>query len=332
MTQDCPSIEQRVAATEQNLHGSIVERTEAPLTRMQVAFLLSCMVASAAVAWGAWHYLRVSRDIRLLNSPDSAIRQQAAAELAHLKSTRSLQPLLDAIKRDAPTDYSSAQAEAEAAGTLGAPALAPLLADLNQPILCSAAADGLAMVGTPAVDPLIADLSSSDVDLRWGAARALGGIGDKRAVAPLIADLADQEDNVRQQAAESLGKIKDPRAVQPLIAALKDPYDQVRRAAGYALGQISDPSAANFLLAALRNQDADTVALAIDFFLRRADPGSEDALIAALEKSEDELMAQALLNSGNQKLHDAAQDWASSHNFEINYLPGGKATTWGGRH
>ena len=87
----------------------------------------------------------------------------------------------------------------------------------------------------------------------------------------------------------------------------------------------------NFLLKALREHNTEVIAGACDFFVQRGDPGTEDALIDALNRSGDTDMAQDLLNSGNTKLHDAANNWAAANHYEVNYMPGRKATSWGGK-
>jgi hypothetical protein len=77
------------------------------------------------------------------------------------------------------------------------------------------------------------------------------------------------------------------------------------------------------------------IAGADEFFILRGEPGSEDALIEALNKSGDDNMAEDFLNSGNQKLHDAAMAWADNHNYKTTniytYRPGAKSTGWGGK-
>src|SRR5437016_13137848 len=73
------------------------------------------------------------------------------------------------------------------------------------------AADALADLGPSAreaVPELIAALTSSDVDLRWRAARALGVIGDAQAVAALRTAAADDQALVRAQVIFSLGRLK----------------------------------------------------------------------------------------------------------------------------
>src|SRR5439155_21212154 len=73
------------------------------------------------------------------------------------------------------------------------------------------AADALADLGPPAreaVPELVAALKSSDVELRWRAARALGVIGDPQAVAELRTAASDGEILVRAQAIFALGRLK----------------------------------------------------------------------------------------------------------------------------
>jgi HEAT repeat protein len=185
-----------------------------------------------------------------------------------------------------------------------------------------------------AVEPLLEALQAKD--LQFHAARSLGEIKDPRAVEPLIAALKDNDSEFREQAAQSLGLLKDPRAVEPLIAILKDPAHKdtdshFRNTAADALGLIGSPEAVNFLLTALREHNTEIIAGADSFFIRRGEPGSEDALIEALNKSGDHYMAADFLNSGNEKLHGAAEDWASRNNYETTYMPGSGSASWGGK-
>jgi HEAT repeat protein len=165
--------------------------------------------------------------------------------------------------------------------------------------------------------------------LQWHAAFALGEIKDARAVEPLIAALQDKDAEFREEVARALGEIKDPRADAALTAALKDPEPNVIHAAANALGQIGDPQAVNVLLTALREHNAEIIAGAGNFFIKRGEPGTEDALIEALNKSGDKWLAEDMMNSGNEKLSNAANDWASSHNYEIRYMPGARGSGWG---
>jgi len=98
------------------------------------------------------------------------------------------------------------------------------------------ATGALIRIGAPAVEPLIQALKDKDPVIRFGAADALGGIGDKRAVEPLIEALKDEDAAVRAWAALALGNIGDERAVEPLTKALKD--EAVRRLAEEALEKL----------------------------------------------------------------------------------------------
>lgn len=290
--------------------------------------------------------------IAALNDKDAGVAGDAAKALGQIKDLGALQPLLNYLKTGKDNDEVEREV-AKALGDLGPPALEPLMAALRDKDLNGYAGEGLVQLGAPAVDPLIAMLNDADRSLREEAAAVLGEIKDPRAVEPLIATLKDNSpprkgpveldvngvplphptegDGLREQSARALGEIKDPRADGPLIAAMKDSDARVHQIAAEALGEINDPQAVNFLLSALREHNTDVIAGAYDFYIRRGDPGTEDALIEALNKSGDTEMAEDMLNSGNTKLHDAANNWASANHYEVNYMPGGKATSWGGK-
>ncbi len=72
------------------------------------------------------------------------------------------------------------------------------------------AARALVKIGYPVVEALIAALKDPDRDIRGGAARALGKIGDVRAVEPLIGALKDQGRGIRESRKGS-GKDRQPR-------------------------------------------------------------------------------------------------------------------------
>jgi HEAT repeat protein len=102
---------------------------------------------------------------------------------------------------------------------------------------------------------LIHHLNSTDPQVQWHAAEALGTCGEK-AVPLLLASLQSRLVPVRLGVTEALGMIKDPRAVSPLIAVLE--YDnslEVRWAAVLALGEIGSPDAIPFLVPLLRDSN-----------------------------------------------------------------------------
>lgn len=296
--------------------------------------------------------------IDLLNDPDTGVRGAVVSALGESKDARAIQPLL---MLNVP-DYDSNQARIEALSRLGSVAIQPLLAAMHNPDTRDTAADALVKMGYPAVksvssllsdpdvkleqlaadmlgqikssrgvDPLINALHSSDEGVRNAAADSLGLTGDKRAVEPLLALLGAPSESPRADAAEALGNIADPRAVSPLIAALKDQQPDVRRAAARALGKIDDPQAIATLEQALRDKNWEIVCAASSFYIRRGEAGSEDTLIEALNRVGGQEMAEVFLNSGNQKLEDAAREWASKNNYEVTFLQGTGSASWGSR-
>ncbi|MDP8253893.1 MAG: HEAT repeat domain-containing protein, partial [Candidatus Kaelpia aquatica] len=105
----------------------------------------------------------------------------------------------------------------------------------------------------PAVDPLIEALSDEDHQVREGAAKALGDIGEP-AVDSLIEALSDEDHQVREGAAKALGDIGDFRAVDLLIEALDDENIWVVVASIEALVHIGE-SAIDSLIEALGNEN-----------------------------------------------------------------------------
>ncbi|MGB2769305.1 MAG: HEAT repeat domain-containing protein, partial [Candidatus Zixiibacteriota bacterium] len=117
------------------------------------------------------------------------------------------------------------------------------------------AADALANIGTPAIAPLLAAINDSSSHKRLCAARALGKIGDIRAVQPLIRALKDKVWRVRHHATVSLGDLGDSRAVQPLLTALDvETNYTVQSNILTAIRSIGDTSAVEPLLGMLRRK------------------------------------------------------------------------------
>jgi len=80
----------------------------------------------------------------------------------------------------------------------------------------------------------LSNLTHKRPEYRWGAADALGRIGDERVVEPLIAAMKDPDPRVRKKAAWALGQIGDIRGQRPLLEAIRDENDDVREIAGEA--------------------------------------------------------------------------------------------------
>ena len=85
------------------------------------------------------------------------------------------------------------------------------------------------------IDGLSKALADPEVEIREGAARALGELGLPRVVPSLCAALKDKEWTVLLTAIEALSALNDPRAVDFLVTVLNDKRPAVPKAASEAL-------------------------------------------------------------------------------------------------
>jgi ribosomal protein L40E len=122
-----------------------------------------------------------------------------------------------------------------------------LLLQLNEPENHPAAIPGIRVFGKEAVEPLIDLLTSEDPDARFGAAKALGDIGDRRAIPGLLRALDDPEGVVRFWALDALGKLKADEAVESIGKSLQDKRESIRDLAREVLTQIGTPRALQVL-------------------------------------------------------------------------------------
>ncbi|HET9915020.1 MAG TPA: HEAT repeat domain-containing protein, partial [Anaerolineales bacterium] len=122
-----------------------------------------------------------------------------------------------------------------------------LLLQLNEPENHPAAIPGIRIYGREAVEPLIDLLTSEDPDARFGAAKALGDIGDKRAVPGLIKALNDSEGAVRFWSLDALGKLKADEAAEAIGKLLQDQRESIRDLAKEVLTRIGTPNAMKVL-------------------------------------------------------------------------------------
>lgn len=101
-------------------------------------------------------------------------------------------------------------------------------------------ADALGSLGAPAIQPLLAALNHRNPAVRIGAIEALGTIHDQRSCKSLIT-LLEQDGNaeVRWVAALALGSLGCPDTISPLVRTLKDKDRYVRYGAAQALHTLS---------------------------------------------------------------------------------------------
>lgn len=184
--------------------------------------------------------------------------------------------------------------------------------------------DNLVRAGAGAVELLVEALDDISPNVRAGAARALGKIGDRRALGPLIfrlryeADpevrkplvwalhmggeravpalieaLRDPDEWVRFGAVVVLAKIGAP-AVTPLVRALYDPAPLVRAGAAETLGRIGDTQALEPLANLLHDVDSDTWQQAAIALGRLGDARAVRPLIKIMQGPPGDLLTRAV--------------------------------------
>jgi HEAT repeat protein len=231
--------------------------------------------------------------------------------------------------------------------SLGAPAIAPLIAATaglaesgpSDPTPVFAAA--LAAFGPPAFDPLIAALKNTDRSTRSTVMEALGLLKDGRA-APAIAKLMAKELNkdVTMEAGAALGQLGEAGA-EPLYALLSGRDEQARYWAAFAFNAGTSASEQRVIDIGHASKDRDVrgacawvlegigsdTARAVSAELLGSDPAKVTEkdldstrtwlMLAVLQRSTDSSVADTFLNSSNTKLQAAAELWATWHGYRI---------------
>ncbi len=199
--------------------------------------------------------------LEALKITENKERVQIADALNYLGKDCAIEDLL-AVFND--SDSRVCRSIAAATSKLGAPAVEPLIAVMNNKEH-NGREHATHVLGvlkdSSAVQPLIEALKDENPRVRDNAAISLRMLIDLRAVKPLIKSLKDTQSNVRHNAAISLGYLGDSRAVLPLIKALSDKDNNVRIGAAYALSLLGDPRAIKPLIAALSNKDTHVLVM-----------------------------------------------------------------------
>jgi HEAT repeat protein len=174
-----------------------------------------------------------------------------------------------------------------------------------------AAADALADQGyaaKEAVPQLMGALASSDAELRWRAARALGVIGSAEAIPALRKQIGDADALVRAQAIFAIGRLRadDKDSLAAIIAGLADKEAQVRRAAVRSLAQIKADRKVTIPLVVKLLEDSDpNVAMRALSAIAEGGAESIPALNAALAHPEARYWACLALSEMGPQAKDA---------------------------
>jgi len=242
--------------------------------------------------------------ITRLKDKSDVMRVIVITVLGKIGDNRAVLPLIVAFKDESPSVQKSA---ADALVKIGAPAVKPLVALLKDkdPEVQKSAAEALERIGAPAVKPLIAALKHESEAVRLASATALGRIGDKRAVHSLVEALTDW--NVRRSAAMAL----DSLGWEPVI-----PSDRIHYL--YAKGQknelLNEWELTNkILLNDIRYGTQKSIQNAVYAFIDLGGNNIIPELMKILDSNGNVFIAQVYLDSGHQRLMEAAIKWADRH-------------------
>ena len=186
------------------------------------------------------------KDSRVLEPMIARLEEQdaggAASALGELGDSRAAGPLVALLKRTA-TDinWDSLHRADEALVKLGEGAVEALLSVIKHDGVGERAADILGKISDPrAIEPLAAvALTHMKREHRLYSAQALGKWGEL-GITPLVAALDHEDSEVRSRGAIALGwaGVRDRHATEHLVLALKDKSEDVRKNAVFALGEL----------------------------------------------------------------------------------------------
>jgi HEAT repeat protein len=259
-----------------------------------------------------------TEDLLLNGINDKRTRPQAIDALGRLHSKRAVEPIIATLKN--PDRFSTSVAMQALGEIKDSRALQPLCTLLKNrdEVVRRFAATALGQLDDPgAIGSLTTALKDTDDGVRANAAKSLGELKNAEAVNALIAALKDSEESVRVAAVDALGSIGDASAVTPLLATLKSAKGRVRWQTASALAMFSTPESDDALTNALRHGELDIVASAYRYFLLKHDPESVAALVAAMNEHGWYAMADALRDSGDSRLVDAARQWELRQKLQL---------------
>ena len=284
-----------------------------------------------------------------------SVRKAAASALADVNDPRIIQPLKKTL------DDLDVEVREAARKTLLAKNWQP--ADKNeQAHYCIAKRDWIQCeeLGKAAIDPLLLELSQDESPYQVEAARVLGEIKDPSAIQPLISAIAktqwyddeSKRSNLLQTATRALKKF-GIQAVPALKPTLTQWYTaqhtaQVMSAIGwqprteeeeihYLVARRANndlqalwADAKRILLKDIESKDTDKISNALYAFIGIGKDEVIGDLLKLLDNHGTVQIAEAYLNSGNDKLVDGAESWTQERGLIVQkYADGNSPVQWG---
>ncbi len=224
---------------------------------------------------------KVTALIRDLLSQDEATRRYAAEDLAELRDSRAVAPLIPllfdptAAVREAAVDALKAIGGEETVR-----AVIPLLRTENAAAR-NAASEVLEWAGEPAVPHLVKLLDDDDKDVRKFAVDIMALIGSPDTEDAFVRALQDRDINVAAAAAEALGRIGSRACVKPLVHSLKASA-WTRCSIAKSLGEIGGSDAVEALSQLTGDDDPMVVFTAVDALATARDAEAFEVLLPLL--------------------------------------------------
>lgn len=176
------------------------------------------------------------------------------------------------------------------------------------------------------VSVLLRALKDRDAHNRIHAVQRSDQLMEPASIPSLLALLGDKF--IPQGSAYPVSKYADlalrrmgPAAVTTLFASLENPGKPGLREAVIAiLASIEDPKVDSYFRDILQKNDSESrsiVGFGYKFYIRNSLAEAEPVLIDHLSRSNDSDMAYVLLNCGNPRLRQAAENWARARGYKI---------------
>jgi HEAT repeat protein len=206
--------------------------------------------------------------------------------------------------------------------------------------------EALAGFGVESIEELSPLLQNKDKDIKIRTIKLFGDMGDAKAVKPLFSVLIEKDVKVYNEVFEALSKIGEPSisaiiasfkipnkdikvaaaktlidigepAVKNLISALKDEDYSIRWLSAATLCKVKDSPMVNVLIESLTEDSLETVSWAYPFYILVGIPDTDVILVKTIQQHGNAVMAEDFMNSGNEKLYEAALEWAKNNGYEV---------------
>ncbi len=198
-----------------------------------------------------------------------------------------------------PPNISAMQSRGDVSGLIRA-----LKYDSDSGEVRQAAVQALGSIGLPALQALIQACKSSESQVRYGSAQALGLMDHPDAVRPLVQCLADPHDAVRRAAAEALAGMTLPAALQALSQTAAGNHTASQAAAIQAIGTTAGEKGIPILINLL-GAEYHQPRMAAAEALERIGDSALPALIYALQHSDENTRRAAVVLLGSMRSEKA---------------------------